>query len=109
MARQWQETLKAAILLLLLAVVQAGDIGTDSNSQLKNFCRRFEHRTAVVNNRLYIDGGFINSNPLDNDGTNYTSKDITVVADILSLTSSILQTLSSRMRTSWLPTKECLK
>jgi hypothetical protein len=27
------------------------------DDQIQDFCRRFEHRTAVVNNKLYIDGG----------------------------------------------------
>jgi hypothetical protein len=28
-----------------------------------NFCRRFGHQTAVVDRKLYIDGGIINYQP----------------------------------------------
>ncbi|KAI1490646.1 hypothetical protein F5X96DRAFT_678949 [Biscogniauxia mediterranea] len=38
-----------------------------------NFCRRFGHQTAVIDRKLYIDGGFINWNPLPSDPTNYTN------------------------------------
>jgi hypothetical protein len=31
---------------------------------LKDFCRRFSHQTAVINRHLYIDGGYVNANPL---------------------------------------------
>jgi hypothetical protein len=40
--------------------------------QLVDFCRRFEHRTTVVNNKLYIDGGKYNINP--NVTVNHTSE-----------------------------------
>jgi hypothetical protein len=31
---------------------------------LQDFCRRFSHQTALINRRLYIDGGYVNANPL---------------------------------------------
>ncbi|KAH7080975.1 hypothetical protein FB567DRAFT_595300 [Paraphoma chrysanthemicola] len=34
----------------------------NSSDQIQYFCRRFEHRTTVVNNKLYIDGGKWNQN-----------------------------------------------
>ncbi|KAH7066721.1 hypothetical protein BKA63DRAFT_571128 [Paraphoma chrysanthemicola] len=39
-------------------------VGSAANSsdQIQHFCRRFEHRTTVVNNKLYIDGGKWNQN-----------------------------------------------
>lgn len=40
---------------------------------VSNFCRRFGHQTAVVDRKLYIDGGFINYAPLPSNPTNYTS------------------------------------
>lgn len=43
-------------------------------SQIADFCRRFDHRATVLNNKLYVDGGYINYNPLDQNPTNYTSK-----------------------------------
>ena len=36
------------------------------------FCRRFGHRTAVIGNRFYIDGGYINWNPLSQNPLNCT-------------------------------------
>jgi hypothetical protein len=45
----------------------------DAQGQLQ-VCRRFSHRTAVINNRIYIDGGFVNLYPLDLYPANYTSK-----------------------------------
>jgi hypothetical protein len=59
---------------LLISQLLAESFPKDAQGQLDNFCRRFSHRTAVVNNRLYIDGGFVNSNPLSQDPKNYTSK-----------------------------------
>ncbi|KAI0166446.1 hypothetical protein GGR57DRAFT_26729 [Xylariaceae sp. FL1272] len=47
-----------------------------SNSQrepVTNFCRRFGHQTAVIDRKLYIDGGFVNWNPLSTNPTNYTN------------------------------------
>ena len=38
-----------------------------------DFCRRFGHRTAVIDNRLYIDGGYINWNPLSQNPLNHTN------------------------------------
>ncbi|KAK3357381.1 hypothetical protein B0T25DRAFT_589681 [Lasiosphaeria hispida] len=40
---------------------------------VKNFCRRFGHQTAVIDKKLYIDGGFINYNPLSQYPANFTS------------------------------------
>ncbi|KAE8387033.1 hypothetical protein BDV23DRAFT_186706 [Aspergillus alliaceus] len=39
---------------------------------LKNFCRIFGHQTAVIDRKLYIDGGFVNYNPLSQYPRNYT-------------------------------------
>jgi len=47
--------------------------GTFAKDQIMDFCRRFRHRTAVIDNRLYIDGGYINWNPLSQNPLNYTS------------------------------------
>ncbi|KAI5928639.1 hypothetical protein F4810DRAFT_717191 [Camillea tinctor] len=38
-----------------------------------DFCRRFGHQTALIDRKLYIDGGFINWNPLTSNPTNYTN------------------------------------
>ena len=41
---------------------------------VEDFCRRFGHQTAVVDRKLYIDGGLVNWKPLDSGHQNYTSK-----------------------------------
>ncbi|KAF4500542.1 hypothetical protein FAGAP_3275 [Fusarium agapanthi] len=40
---------------------------------IKDFCRRFGHQTAVVDRKLYIDGGLVNWKPLETDPKNYTN------------------------------------
>lgn len=41
---------------------------------LRDFCRRWGHQTAVVDDRLYIDGGFVNWKPFSASSENYTSQ-----------------------------------
>jgi hypothetical protein len=31
---------------------------------LKDFCRRYGHQTAVIDRKLYIDGGWLYANPI---------------------------------------------
>jgi hypothetical protein len=31
---------------------------------LKDFCRRYDHQTAVIDRKLYIDGGWLYANPI---------------------------------------------
>ncbi|EFX04685.1 hypothetical protein CMQ_1613 [Grosmannia clavigera kw1407] len=38
-----------------------------------DFCRRFGHQTAVIDRRLYIDGGLVNWNPMQSDPANYSN------------------------------------
>ncbi|KAE8354609.1 hypothetical protein BDV28DRAFT_156106 [Aspergillus coremiiformis] len=40
---------------------------------LKDFCRIFGHQTAVIDRTLYIDGGFVNYNPLSQHPLNDTN------------------------------------
>lgn len=32
---------------------------------LKDFCRRYGHQTAVIDRKLYIDGGWVYANPIE--------------------------------------------
>ncbi|KAK5664257.1 hypothetical protein OQA88_475 [Cercophora sp. LCS_1] len=45
----------------------------------RNFCRRFGHQTAVIDRKLYVDGGFVNYNPPSqvNNNYNYSSTEDT--------------------------------
>ncbi|KAK1750750.1 autophagy-related protein 3 [Echria macrotheca] len=49
------------------------DVSVAQLDPVKNFCRRFGHQTAVIDRKLYIDGGFVNYNPLSQYPTNYTN------------------------------------
>lgn len=59
------------LLILLSSFIEASSAQLDP---VKNFCRRFGHQTAVIDQKLYIDGGFINYNPLSQYPTNYSSE-----------------------------------
>lgn len=64
-------TLHLPILILLSCLAKESSAQLDP---IKNFCRRFGHQTALIDRKLYIDGGFLNYNPLSQYPTNYTSK-----------------------------------
>ncbi|RDL37967.1 uncharacterized protein BP5553_05400 [Venustampulla echinocandica] len=40
---------------------------------VKDFCRRFGHQTCVIDQRLYIDGGLVNMNTLQQNPNNYSN------------------------------------
>lgn len=63
--------LRISLSILILAFIDASSAQLD---QVKAFCRRFGHQTALIDRKLYIDGGFINYNPLSQYPTNYTSE-----------------------------------
>ncbi|KAK4163993.1 hypothetical protein QBC43DRAFT_300683 [Cladorrhinum sp. PSN259] len=44
---------------------------------IKDFCRRFGHQSAVVDNRLYIDGGLVNWKPFSASSQNYSNPFLT--------------------------------
>lgn len=46
---------------------------TAQHDPLKDFCRRWGHQTAVVDDRLYIDGGLVNWKPFSASSQNETS------------------------------------
>lgn len=43
---------------------------------LKDFCRRWGHQTAVVDNRLYLDGGWVNWKPFTEDSVESPSESL---------------------------------
>jgi hypothetical protein len=53
--------------LLLLWFLISTCLG--QNDPVKNFCRRWGHQSAVVDRRLYIDGGLINYEDATNNLT----------------------------------------
>jgi hypothetical protein len=64
-------SLHAAFVFTFLAVLMNTNAQKDP---IKDFCRRFDHQTAVIDNRLYIDGGLLNWNPISQNPENVTSK-----------------------------------
>lgn len=61
-------------LAMLMVVLLFSSFSYAQKDPVNNFCRRFGHQTAVIDRKLYIDGGFINYSPLADDPTNYTSE-----------------------------------
>ncbi|EME89485.1 uncharacterized protein MYCFIDRAFT_26780 [Pseudocercospora fijiensis CIRAD86] len=72
------------ILVYLLYITHAQGQGMD---QINHFCRRHSHRTTVIDNKLYIDGGYINydyDGVITPDTVNYTNTQL-IYADISSV------------------------
>lgn len=63
--RSKMSMLCASVLLLVAPAIGQQD-------PVNNFCRRFGHQTAVVDSKLYIDGGLINWN-INENPSNYSS------------------------------------
>lgn len=82
---------------LFLIIIQVSHAQLDP---IRNFCRIFGHQTAVIDNRLYIDGGFINYNPISQYPANYTSEQFCYPAAVLSRLTFVSQTPLSSTSTS---------
>ena len=63
--------------LLLLQLLFVG-LSSQQRDHVRNFCRRFDHQTAVVDDKLFIDGGLVNWNPISSYPDNYTSESCVV-------------------------------
>ena len=59
------------VCVVLLSLVQ---LSVQQKDPVNNFCRRFGHQTAVIDKRLYVDGGLIDWNPIPSYPQNYSSK-----------------------------------
>ena len=58
----------------LLSCLAGLGLAQGIDDPVEKFCRRFGHQTALIDRKLYIDGGFINYNPLTtSESTNRTS------------------------------------
>jgi hypothetical protein len=49
--------------VIILLLVTSG-VGQAPQDPLLDFCRRYDHRTTVLGNRLYVDGGMVYANPI---------------------------------------------
>ena len=66
-------TLLSLALMRINSFVHAQDSAEDFDP-LTDFCRRFAHRTAVIDRRLYIDGGYVDyRGGVYPDTVNYTN------------------------------------
>ncbi|ERF76451.1 hypothetical protein EPUS_07331 [Endocarpon pusillum Z07020] len=52
------------LLLGFCLVILDSVLSQAPSDPVQDFCRRFSHQTALINRQLYIDGGFVNANPL---------------------------------------------
>jgi hypothetical protein len=59
---------KQALLALLLFTAENA-----AQNPRDNFCRRFSHQTTVIDDKLYIDGGWVNFKDFPQDHINYSS------------------------------------
>ena len=50
--------LEIYLALLPLVVSQA------PQDPILDFCRRYGHQTSLINRKIYIDGGYVNANPI---------------------------------------------
>jgi hypothetical protein len=64
-------SLPALIVFAIKIVSISADPLRSGADQIEDFCHRFDHRTAVLGNKMFVDGGFVN---LLGHRTNYTSK-----------------------------------
>ncbi|KAF2468798.1 uncharacterized protein BDR25DRAFT_264696 [Lindgomyces ingoldianus] len=58
----------------LIVALSTGVLSQQSKDPLKDFCRKFGHQTAIVDDKLYIDGGIVNWGPLNQNSLNYSNK-----------------------------------
>ncbi|KAK6209549.1 cell wall anchored protein [Colletotrichum tabaci] len=63
----------SAPLLTLLGLSLLTAPTTAQQDPVADFCRRFGHQTAVVDDKLFIDGGLVNWNPFSSFPSNYTN------------------------------------
>lgn len=74
----------ACTFVLLVFVHQSLALNHDP---IRDFCRRFGHQTAIIDQTLYIHGGQLNYNPMTEDAANYTNN-LLLYQDLSALTSS---------------------
>jgi hypothetical protein len=62
------------MLLWMVALLGLVQRTYQQRNPIKDFCRRWGHQTAVVDDKLYIDGGLLTWNPMEQFSGNYTSE-----------------------------------
>ncbi|KAL8416379.1 hypothetical protein RB596_006799 [Gaeumannomyces avenae] len=56
-----------------MMIFSLAQVSLQQQDPVKNFCRRFAHQTTIVDRKLYIDGGFVNWNPVAQNPENATN------------------------------------
>ena len=59
---------------LLLALFILSALAQPPADPLTDFCRRYGHQTAVIDKKLYIDGGWLYANPIQQNPVPTMSK-----------------------------------
>ena len=62
------------VLLALLLPFAFQRVSAQQQNPLDNFCRRYGHQTTVIDDKLYIDGGFVNYDTYSVDKLDIPSK-----------------------------------
>ncbi len=65
---------KMGVWALLLRFAVHGTYAAMQNPR-DNFCRRYGHQTTFIDDKLYIDGGFVNFDTFPSDHKSYPSKE----------------------------------
>ncbi|KAK3313668.1 hypothetical protein B0H66DRAFT_357773 [Apodospora peruviana] len=67
----WWQT--AVVPFFVFTFLNYAAVTTAQYDPLKDFCRRFSHQTAVVDDKLYIDGGFVNWKPFSDKSQDFSN------------------------------------
>ncbi|KAF5009440.1 hypothetical protein FDECE_4321 [Fusarium decemcellulare] len=70
--QSWLGNRKQPLLVTLLLLLFAANWVTAKNPK-DNFCRRFAHQTTVIDDKLYIDGGWVNYDDFQQTHANYSN------------------------------------
>ena len=81
------------LFFLLLLFVRAS---WQQKDPLNDFCRRFGHQAAVVDRKLYVDGGLVDWNPISQNPNNFSSKLYTIFPAL------IFEVLTTCITDTWL-------
>jgi hypothetical protein len=70
-SRRLSSLASSHILIIILFLVQSS---WQQKDPLQDFCRRFGQQSAVIDEKLYLDGGLVDWNPISQNPANYSSK-----------------------------------
>jgi hypothetical protein len=68
------QTLFGKLSVLLIVILLISPYYAALQNPRDNFCRRYGHQATVIDDKLYIDGGFVNFDTFAQDHTDFPSK-----------------------------------